>query len=68
MPEREFELRPVGVDYICDKCNTGVMELSGNMMLTTHPPLYPHQCNACGHMQNFDQKYPTVKHKRVLPD
>lgn len=64
MGERTYEARTVGVDYICDACNTGVMEQTG-VMLMTDPPQWPHKCNNCGTATNLWQKYPTVRWERL---
>ena len=64
MTERTYELRAVGVDYLCDACGDGVTVATG-LMLPTDPPKWPHQCNKCGHTANLEQKYPTVRFERV---
>lgn len=63
MAEREFEIRQVGVDYICDGCNTGAMLPTGVMLLCA-PPKWPHKCNHCGAEATFSVKYPSVRFER----
>ena len=64
MSERTYEVRTVGMDYICDDCNVGVMEQTG-VMLLTDPVQWPHKCNNCGKTKNLWQKYPDVRWKRI---
>lgn len=42
----------------CDKCEIGIMERNGNIILTSEPPLYPHKCNNCGHEEAYAVIYP----------
>ena len=66
MAEQEFKVKVVGVDYICDECKDGKMEVSGSMIIKS-PDEYkiPHKCNKCNHEQLFLEKYPTIRHLRV---
>jgi|JI10StandDraft_1071094.scaffolds.fasta_scaffold883266_3 DNA-directed RNA polymerase subunit RPC12/RpoP len=64
MTERTYEVRTIGVDYLCDKCGDGLMEHTG-IMLMSDPPKYPHKCNRCGTVMDFFQKYPTVRWERL---
>lgn len=59
MAETFTPVRPVSVDYECDKCHNGHMRSTG-VMLTSDPPQYPHECDECGHAQTFDRMYPYV--------
>jgi DNA-directed RNA polymerase subunit RPC12/RpoP len=62
--EREFETTPYGVDYICDRCHTGLMEAHGKTAWLTDPIQHPHRCTNCGHEQAFTERYPTVRWRR----
>ena len=64
MAERTYEVRTVGVDYLCDKCGVGVMEQAG-IMLPTDPPRWRYKCGGCGEVADLWQKYPTVRFERV---
>jgi predicted RNA-binding Zn-ribbon protein involved in translation (DUF1610 family) len=64
MAERTYEVRTVGVDYLCDKCGDGVMEQTG-IMLPMDPPKWRHKCNRCGEVSDLWQKYPTVRWERL---
>lgn len=46
------------VNKKCDKCGKGLMLRSGNMTLATYPPQYPHECNNCGKVENYNKEYP----------
>ena len=54
-------LRPIRVDYRCDKCDAGHMRPTG-VMLLSDPPKFPHQCEVCGEAQTFTEKYPTIQY------
>lgn len=62
MAEREYPIQPVGVEYVCDACGQGTVELTG-VMLASDPPQWPHKCNHCGHQVNLRDKYPTVRYR-----
>lgn len=49
------------VHMICDKCGKGKMIPHGNIVLTTYPEQYPHQCDNCGYMDNYPMRYPYHK-------
>jgi hypothetical protein len=57
MAEQEFEIRPVGVKYICDKCSEGEMLPEGEASLSDGRTLYPHSCSKCGHKEVFNERY-----------
>jgi len=67
MAEQKFELKVVGVDYVCDRCNKGHMLPNSNSMLMSDPPKFQHACNNpdCKNVQWFTERYPTVRHERV---
>ena len=65
MPEQQFPIQIVGVDYICDVCGQGKMEQNGNIILTTNSPQIPHKCPNCGYERTFFERYPTVRYQRV---
>jgi hypothetical protein len=66
MSERRFEVKPVGVDYVCDVCNTGLMVQVG-LMLPTDPPQWKHKCSNCGDTKDFFAKYPDLRFERIEP-
>ena len=65
MPERTYEIKPVGVDYVCDKCNTGVMVHNSGIALMCNPPQFVHVCSNCGHEQQMLEVYPTLRWERA---
>ena len=64
--EIEFDTKTTYVEYQCDKCKIGNMVRSGNIMLMTDPPQYPHKCDNCGNMENSNISYPYTKSTKVL--
>lgn len=65
MPEQRFEVRNVGIDYICDTCGKGKMFPHGNAMLMSNPPQFPHKCDNCEATKNLRERYPTFRVERV---
>jgi predicted RNA-binding Zn-ribbon protein involved in translation (DUF1610 family) len=64
MSERRFEVRPYGVDYICDKCGNGLMmgiEVAGGIALLSSRPKFRHVCSSCGHEDFLSHRYPTIR-------
>lgn len=64
MSERDYDVRPVGVEYVCDECGVGLM-MHTNMAIMSNPPQYPHHCSDCGAVKNLEQMYPMLKWERV---
>lgn len=65
MSERELPATVVYVGYVCDDCGRGWMEPTGNTMLMSDPPQFPHACTSCGATRNFTVRYPMTK---IQPD
>lgn len=63
--ERVFEVRNVGVEYVCDVCNEGTMHVCCNVVVLSQPPRFHHQCNKCGHRATLLDKYPSFRVERV---
>ena len=61
MPREQRPLRPVQVDYRCDKCGDGYYRPEGAMLLSD-PPQFNHNCTECGDQKTFTEKYPTVRY------
>lgn len=62
MAEKETELRTFRVKMFCD-CG-GEMKPTG-MVLSSHPPQFPHQCSLCGMRATYDKSYPHLEYKVV---
>lgn len=62
MPTTVKAKYPVSVDYRCDKCNEGFMRSTG-ITLTMNPPLFPHKCSKCGHVENFHEVFPHIEYR-----
>jgi DNA-directed RNA polymerase subunit RPC12/RpoP len=67
MAEKTFPLQVVGVEYECDECESGTMQPYGTVAWLTEPLQYPHRCSTCGATRGLPEKYPTVRHLRILP-
>lgn len=59
MAEREREVKTYQVDYLCDECDSGLMQPLGSV-LTSSPPQYPHGCTNCGARKTFHHCYPRI--------
>lgn len=62
--ERKFDVKPVGIKYICEICNKGEMKVnisSSEPMLMTNPPLIPHKCTECGGVMHLPKQYPYIE-------
>lgn len=59
--EQSYNVRPVIVEYVCDECHHGKMLPTGSALLC-YPVRYPHQCNECGAVKNFEDQYPTLRY------
>jgi len=57
MGKMRLEAKTYIVKYRCDDCGKGIMTRE-DMVLMSHPPQYPHKCDACGQRRNLDESYP----------
>ena len=62
MAERRERVETVRVNYVCDKCSKGNMELQSQ--LATCPPSYVHKCSNedCSDVMTLETAYPTIRH------
>lgn len=59
MPEIRRPVQPIEINYLCDKCEHGMMQSCGEMDPATG--ITPHKCVICGHQQNFEWvHYPRI--------
>lgn len=66
MSERTYEIRPVGVEYVCDRCLIGTMVAQPGPQLTSFPTQVWHKCTECGYEQTFSGIiYPTIRYERT---
>lgn len=61
MPRIQMPLRPIQIDYVCDKCQKGKYRSTGTMLLSS-PPQFPHECTECKDSRIFWEKYPTIRY------
>lgn len=60
MSEVATQIFPHRVEYLCDACRKGTMRPTG-MVLTSHPPQYPHRCTACDASMTSLKQYPCIE-------
>ena len=58
MAEVKNEVKTYEINMVCDKCRQGYMLPVGNIVFTTYPIQYPHQCTNCGNIENYTIQYP----------
>ncbi|CAH0989934.1 hypothetical protein SIN8267_00005 [Sinobacterium norvegicum] len=56
MPETKRPVTPLEVNYICDKCNHGMMMEDPSQAVERQG--IDHICVICGHQQTLDSSYP----------
>jgi uncharacterized protein with PIN domain len=60
----ELKIRTFKVTKICDECNEGEMvRVNNNIVLTTYPEQYQHECNKCGAKRNYFVSYPRLENE-----
>lgn len=62
MSEREYSVFAYGVEYRCDECGKGNMEYDKSSMA---PYCMRHICTNCGVVDYLEEKYPTVRFRRI---
>ena len=61
MPEIKRPVQTIEVNYVCDKCQHGMMSQCGEINEETGAA--PHKCVICGHEQTFEWvTYPRIDH------
>lgn len=58
--EKEVEVEPFGVVYVCDECPVGELRPTGNNSYMPEIKI-EHQCSNCGDLQYFKENYPLIK-------
>jgi hypothetical protein len=61
MARIQTPVRPIQVDYQCEKCDDGRMRPTGQTLMSD-PPQFPHKCTNCENTITFNEKYPTVRY------
>ena len=59
MPEVSRKVVPYQYNYVCDKCDNGMMRASGEK---GEDGLYPHKCMICGNTASLKNSYPRVEY------
>lgn len=66
--EEKHEVKTVRIQYRCPKCGNGFLIPTGTI-LTTYPPMIPHQCDTigCDYGETFNESYPKIILVNVEP-
>lgn len=64
--EEMFDVKPVGIKYVCEHCNEGEMiAVHGEMMIVpaekSGPFMIKHRCNKCGGTLMLPKTYPYIQ-------
>jgi len=62
--ETKYAVKPVGVEYACDKCGEGNVFPTG-LIAPSQPPKFEHVCSNCGERALLDKQYPHVTFDKV---
>ena len=69
--EKLFNVRPVGIRYICELCGKGEMKVDTSpdaQILMSNPPLIPHVCTSCGGKMSLPKQYPYIEWEEIKED
>ena len=67
MPEVKRPVKPIEVNYLCEKCEHGMMKQSAPVDDASGET--PHECLICGHEQSFKWvSYPHIEYIDVEED
>lgn len=61
MAEQEKPATAYRVEYVCDECRHGHMLPTGEIRVNA--PHWPHMCNNCGYVENYNEQYPTIRYR-----
>lgn len=60
--EETFNVKPIGVKYICEFCNEGEMKtVAGSEVKMGFPPMFDHKCTKCGKTMLLPKMYPYIE-------
>ncbi|HZH60698.1 MAG TPA: hypothetical protein VEY70_14215 [Metabacillus sp.] len=60
--EITFEVKPIGVKYVCDSCGEGEMVPNGKNDFKYEVKI-GHTCSKCGLEKDFAEKYPLIRYE-----
>ena len=74
--EERFDIKPVGVRYICEFCHEGEMIMTDDnndvrLAVMTYPPQIKHRCDKCGKEKLLTKSYPYIEWvsvKKEIPE
>lgn len=59
--EEMFEIKPMGVRYICEFCNEGEQRFQPLAAEKTASSMFPHKCTKCGKGMMLPRVYPYIE-------
>ena len=64
--EEKTEVRTFIINYKCPQYKKGYLK-PGNIVLTSHPPKYPHKCDnpECDYGETFSFRYPKTVVEKI---
>lgn len=63
--EKEYQVKPVGVKYICDTCEKGEMLPNGKNNWNVELPLFEHECSHCNTRKMLTEKFPLIRYINI---
>lgn len=63
--EKEFDVKPVGVKYICDACKNGEMKPIGKMKTYENHAGFVHECDSCKTEMELRDRYPLIRYEFI---
>lgn len=63
--EETFEVKPIGVKYICDTCEKGELLPTGENSWSQEIPNIEHGCTNCESKKMLPEKYPLIRYTRL---
>lgn len=63
--EEYVEVKPIGVEYICDFCDRGKMINTGDIKMYENHATFIHRCEKCGVLKELPEKYPLIRYEGI---
>lgn len=60
--EEIFDVKPIGIRYVCDYCGKGEMVPTGKNDWSVNPPKLEHMCKKCEFKMILNEKYPLIRY------
>lgn len=63
--EVTFDVKPIGINYICDSCQKGEMNQTGEVKMYEHHATFVHKCSNCSEKKELKEKYPLIRYQQI---